>query len=301
MYSMKCSHRTSSRKRKMGSDPRLCPSCGVGTLSLRLGKYGAFLGCSNHPDCKYTRQMSPAEAESVIEGDGQVAIDPESGKPIIMKDGRFGIYLEMDVEGEDKPKRASIPKGWEPQSLTEEQAIKLMSLPRLIGEHPDDGKPITAAIGRYGPYVHHEKTYANLPNVEEVFEIGLNRAVSVIADKIANPGRGRTAATALKDLGEHDGKPVKIMSGRYGPYVKYEKINATLPKGTEPETVTLEQAMEWVNAKAEKSGKKKAPAKKKTTAKKTTAKKTAAKKTTAKKTTAKKTTTKKTAAKKPAD
>ena len=283
-----------------GSDPRLCPSCGVGTLSLRLGKYGAFLGCSNHPDCKYTRQMSPAEAESVIEGDGQVAIDPESGKPIIMKDGRFGIYLEMDVEGEDKPKRASIPKGWDPQSLTEEQAIKLMSLPRLIGEHPDDGKPITAAIGRYGPYVHHEKTYANLPNVEEVFEIGLNRAVSVIADKIANPGRGRTAATALKDLGEHDGKPVKIMSGRYGPYVKYEKINATLPKGTDPETVTLEQAMEWVNAKAEKSGKKKAPAKKKTAAKKTTAKKTTAKKTTAKKTTAKKTTAKKTTTKKTA-
>ncbi|MBR9825523.1 MAG: type I DNA topoisomerase [Alphaproteobacteria bacterium] len=284
-----------------GSDPRLCPSCGVGTLSLRLGKYGAFLGCSNHPDCKYTRQMSPAEAESVIEGDGQIAIDPDSGKPIVMKDGRFGIYLEMDVEGEDKPKRASIPKGWDPQSLTPEQAIKLISLPRLVGDHPDDGKPITAAIGRYGPYVHHDKTYANLPNVEEVFEIGLNRAVSVIADKIANPGRGRTAATALKDLGEHDGKPVKIMSGRYGPYVKFEKINATLPKDADPQTVTLEQAMEWVNAKAEKAGKKKAPAKKKTAARKTTAKKTTAKKTTAKKPSAKKPAAKKTAAKKAED
>ncbi len=271
-----------------GSDPRLCPSCGVGTLSLRLGKYGAFLGCSNHPDCKFTRQMSPAEAESAIEGDGQIAIDPESGKPVIMKDGRFGIYLEMEIDGEDKPKRASIPKGWDPHALTESQAIQLISLPRLVGEHPDDGKPITAAIGRYGPYVHHDKTYANLPNVEEVFEIGLNRAVSVIADKIANPGRGRTAATALKDLGEHDGKPVKIMSGRYGPYVKYEKINATLPKGTDPEGVTLEQAMEWVAAKAEKSGKKKPAAKKKAPAKKTTAKKKApAKKATAKKTGAK--------------
>jgi len=268
-----------------GSDPRLCPSCGEGTLSLRLGRYGAFLGCSNHPDCKFTRQMSPAEAESAIEGDGQIAIDPESGKPIIMKDGRFGIYLEMDVEGEDKPKRASIPKGWDPHALTEDQAIKLMSLPRLVGEHPDDGQPITAAIGRYGPYVHHDKTYANLPSADEVFEIGLNRAVSVIADKRANPGRRGTAATALKDLGEHDGKPVKIMSGRYGPYVKYEKINATLPKGTEPDSVTLEQAMEWVNAKAEKAGKKKpakkAAAKKKPAAKKTTAKKAPAKKKTA--------------------
>jgi len=271
-----------------GSDPRLCPSCNEGTLSLRLGKFGAFLGCSNHPDCKFTRQMSPQDADSVIEGDGQIAIDPDSGKPITLKDGRFGLYLEMELEGEDKPKRASIPKGWDPHALTEDQAIKLMSLPRLVGEHPDDGQPITAAIGRYGPYVHHEKTYANLANVEEVFEIGLNRAVSVIADKRANPGRRGSTATALKDLGEHDGKPVRIMSGRYGPYVKYEKINATLPKGTEPESVTLEQAMELVEAKAAKGGKKKPAAKKKPTAKKTTAKKKAlAKKTTAKKTTKK--------------
>ncbi|MBO6728743.1 MAG: type I DNA topoisomerase [Maricaulis sp.] len=271
-----------------GSDPRLCPSCNEGTLSLRLGKFGAFLGCSNHPDCKFTRQMSPQDADSVIEGDGQIAIDPDSGKPITLKDGRFGLYLEMELEGEDKPKRASIPKGWDPHALTEDQAIKLMSLPRLVGEHPDDGQPITAAIGRYGPYVHHEKTYANLANVEEVFEIGLNRAVSVIADKRANPGRRGSTATALKDLGEHDGKPVRIMSGRYGPYVKYEKINATLPKGTEPESVTLEQAMELVEAKAAKGGKKKPATKKKPAAKKTTAKKKApAKKTTAKKTTKK--------------
>jgi DNA topoisomerase-1 len=219
----------------------------------------------------------------VIEGDGQIAIDPDSGKPITLKDGRFGLYLEMELEGEDKPKRASIPKGWDPHALTEDQAIKLMSLPRLVGEHPDDGQPITAAIGRYGPYVHHEKTYANLANVEEVFEIGLNRAVSVIADKRANPGRRGSTATALKELGEHDGKPVRIMSGRYGPYVKYEKINATLPKGTEPETLTLEQAMELVEAKAAKGGKKKPAAKKKTAAKK----KAPAKKATAKKTTKK--------------
>ena len=279
-------------EREDGSDPRLCPSCGEGTLSLRLGKFGAFLGCSNYPDCKFTRQMGEQDAEPKIEGDGQVAIHPETGKPIVLKDGRFGIYLEMDVDGEDKPKRASIPKGWDPKTLTESQAIQLIDLPRLVGEHPDDGQPITANIGRYGPYVHHDKTYANLPGVEDVFEIGLNRAVSTIADKRANGGRRGSTATALKELGEHDGKPVRIMSGRYGPYVKYEKVNATLPKGTEPADVTLEQAMEWVEAKAAKGGKKK-PA-----AKKAPAKKAAAKKTTAKKAPAKKTAAKKPAAKK---
>ncbi|WP_339336915.1 topoisomerase C-terminal repeat-containing protein, partial [uncultured Maricaulis sp.] len=177
----------------------------------------------------------------------------------------------------------------------------LIDLPRTVGDHPDDGQPITANIGRYGPYVHHDKTYANIPNVEDVFEIGVNRAVAVIADKRANGGRRGGTATALKELGEHDGKPVRIMSGRYGPYVKYEKVNATLPKDTDPESVTLEQAMEWVEAKAAKGGKKKAPAKKKPAAKKTTAaKKTAAKKTTAKKPAAKKPAAKKTATKKPA-
>lgn len=252
-----------------GSDPRLCPSCKEGTLSLRLGKFGAFLGCSNHPDCKFTRQMSPTEAGE-DQGDRHIVDHPETGQPIELKNGRFGWYLEMPVEDEKKPKRGSIPKGWDPQTVTPEQAIALIDLPRTVGEHPDDGKPITAAIGRYGPYVHHEGTYANLPTADEVFDIGLNRAVSVIADKRANGGRRGGAATALKDLGEHDGKPVRIMSGRYGPYVKYEKINATLPKGTDPESVTLEQAMEWVEAKAAKGGKKKAPAKKKTAAKKKT-------------------------------
>jgi DNA topoisomerase-1 len=281
-----------------GSDPRLCPSCNEGTLSLRLGKFGAFLGCSNHPDCKFTRQMSPTDADGA-DGDREIVTHPETNTPVILKKGRFGWYIEMALEGEAKPKRGSIPKGWDPHTLTPEQAIALIDLPRTVGDHPDDAKPITAAIGRYGPYVLHDGTYANLPNVEEVFEIGLNRAVSVLADKRANGGRRGAAATALKELGEHDGKPVRIMSGRYGPYVKYEKINATLPKGTEPDSVTLEQAMEWVEAKAAKGGKKKAPAKKKKAAPK---KKAAAKKTTAKKPAAKKAAPKKKpAAKKSAD
>ena len=270
-----------------GTDPRTCPSCGVGTLSLRLGRFGAFLGCSNHPDCSFTRQMSPP-GDDEVQGDRVIVVHPDTGKDVELKNGRFGWYLQMQLDGEDKPKRSSIPKGWDAATLTAEQAIQLIDLPRTVGEHPDDGQPITANIGRYGPYVHHDKTYANLPSVEEVFEIGLNRAISVIADKRANGGRRGGSASALKELGEHDGKPVRIMSGRYGPYVKYEKINATLPKDTDPETVTLEQAMEWVEAKAAKGGKKKAPAKK-AAAKKAPAKKaTAAKKPAAKKTTAKK-------------
>lgn len=283
-----------------GTDPRLCPSCGEGKLSLRLGKFGAFLGCSNHPDCSFTRQMSPP-GDDDVQGDRVIVVHPETGKDVELKNGRFGWYLQMQLDGEDKPKRSSIPKGWDAATLTEEQAIQLIDLPRTVGDHPDDGQPITANIGRYGPYVHHDKTYANIPNVEDVFEIGVNRAVAVIADKRANGGRRGGTATALKELGEHDGKPVRIMSGRYGPYVKYEKVNATLPKDTDPESVTLEQAMEWVEAKAAKGGKKKAPAKKKPAAKKTTAaKKTAAKKTMAKKPAAKKPAAKKTATKKPA-
>ena len=255
-----------------GTDPRLCPSCKEGTLSLRLGKFGAFIGCSNHPECKFTRQMGESEEEAMAGPAGPIAVDPESGKDIHLKDGRFGPFLEMEVEGEDKPKRASIPKGWNKAELTPEQAIKLMSLPRIVGDHPEDGKTITAAIGRYGPYVLHDGTYANLPNVEDVFDIGLNRAVSVIADKRANGGRGgRTPAKALKELGEHDGKPIRIMDGRYGPYVKYEKINATLPKGTEPADVTLEQAIALVEEKAAKKGGRKGAAKKKPAAKKKTA------------------------------
>jgi len=268
-----------------GSDARLCPSCNEGRLSLRLGKFGAFLGCSNHPDCKFTRQMSPNEAGDAPAEDREICQDPETGNPVFLKSGRFGPYLELVIEGEKKPKRASIPKGWDAAALTEEQAKALISLPRSVGDHPDDQKPITAAIGRYGPYVLHDGTYANLPSVDEVFEIGLNRAVAVLADKRANGGR-RAAAKALKELGDHDGKPVRVMEGRYGPYVKYEKINATLPKGTDPESVTLEQAMVWVEEKAAKgpkkkkapAKKKKAPAKKKTAAKK----KPAAKKKTAK-------------------
>ena len=268
-----------------GKDARLCPSCNDGTLSLRLGKHGAFVGCSNYPDCRYTRTLSGVEQGGAVQGDGAVGEHPETGAAIHLKDGRFGPYLEMAVEGEDKPRRGSLPKGWSPSELTLEKAVMLIDLPRKIGVHPEDKEEIEAGIGRYGPFVRHGKTYANLDSVDDVFEIGLNRAIDLIAQKKANP-RGRGAAAApLRELGAHpdNGEPVNVMSGRYGPYVKNGKVNATLPKGMEPETVTMEQAVALIAEKAAKGGGAKRAGARKSAAKKAPAKKPAAKKTGAKK------------------
>ncbi|PIW27652.1 MAG: type I DNA topoisomerase [Rhodobacterales bacterium CG15_BIG_FIL_POST_REV_8_21_14_020_59_13] len=251
-----------------GSDPRLCPSCNKGRLSIRLGKFGAFLGCDNYPDCKFTRPLGATEENGAVEGDGALGEDPESGETVYLKEGRFGPYVELALPGEEKPKRSSIPKGWAKDELTLENALKLLSLPRTVGVHPEGGEIIEAGLGRYGPFVKHGRLYANLPNIEEVFEIGLNRAVTVLAEKKATRG----APQALKELGEHEGEPVRVMSGRYGPYIKYKKINATLPKDADPETIDLETAMKLVAEKEAKGGKKagtrKAPSKKKPAAKK---------------------------------
>jgi len=264
-----------------GSDPRKCTSCEDGKLSLKLGKFGAFVGCSNYSDCKFTRPFGgedEAPAEDKILGE-----HPETGKDIVLKTGRFGPYVEMETD--KKPKRTSLPKTWPYDLMDLEKGLKLINLPRKIGDHPEDGNNISAALGRFGPFIRHNKTYVSLKDPDEMFTIGMNEAVSRIADKIANPGRSRSGGTVVKDLGKHpeDKNPVQIMSGRYGPYVKYEKINATLPKGVEPKDVTMEQALEYIAAKIAKGPakkKRKAPAKKKSTAKKKPA---AKKKATAKK------------------
>ncbi|MAK62152.1 MAG: DNA topoisomerase I [Ponticaulis sp.] len=260
-------------------NPRACPNCGDGLLSLKLGRHGAFVGCSNYPECKFTRAFSvdAEEQQNAINPDGNVlGQDPETGLDVALKTGRFGPYVELAAAEEgEKPKRGSIPKGWDPNELDLQKALMLLSLPREVGKHPEDGEPILANIGRYGPYVQHIKTYANLPSVDEVFEIGLNRAVSVIADKRANPGRRGAAPKVLKDLGKHptDEEPIQVLEGRYGPYVKHGKTNATLPKDQKPEEVTLEQAVELIAAKAKSPPKKKKPAaKKKAPAKKKTSK-----------------------------
>ena len=300
-----------------GGDPRECPLCHQGRLHLKTARSGgAFIGCGRYPECRYTRPLSaPGDGEAT--GDRVLGIDND--EEISLKNGRFGPYVQRGEPTEEvpKPPRASIPKGWDPASLDLERAVALLSLPRPVGNHPEDGELVEAGIGRYGPYVKHGSKYANLPDADEVFTIGMNRAVEVLA---AKPMRGRAAAAApLKELGDHpEGGKISVMSGRYGPYVKWEKVNATLPRDVEPADLTLEQALELISAKAAKAPKKAAPKKaapKKTAAKKTAAKsaedkpaakakkpvaKKAAAKSTAAKTTAAKSTTAKTTAKKPA-
>lgn len=242
-----------------GTDPRKCPSCDDGQLSLKVGRFGAFVGCSNYPDCKFTRQFTESSEEAAaISPEGQeLGPDPETGLMISLRMGRFGPYVQLG-EGEDgeKPKRASIPKGTDPKAVDLEKAIQLLSLPRTIGDHPETGKPITSNFGRYGPYISHDGTYANLETPEDVFTIGLNRAVTVLAEK---KSKGPKKSSALKELGEHPelGGPVQVMDGRYGPYIKHGRINATLPKSLDPDTVTMEDAVKLIAAKAEKAPKKK--------------------------------------------
>ncbi|WP_312596514.1 type I DNA topoisomerase [Brevundimonas sp.] len=270
-----------------GSDPRECPLCHQGQLSLKTSRFGAFIGCSRYPDCKYTRPVASPSAEdgSAESGDRELGLDPATGQPVQLKIGRFGPYVEITPPDGEKPKRSSLPKGWSPASLDLDKALRLLALPREVGVHPEDGKMITAGLGRYGPFVLHAGTYANVSDIDEVFEVGLNRAVALLAEKRAGrPGRG-AAAAPLKDLGAHPetGEPIHVMAGRFGPYVKSGKINATLPKGTAPEDLTLEDALPLLAAKAGAAPKKKTPAKKAAAPKKAAAKKPASKKAPAKK------------------
>jgi DNA topoisomerase-1 len=249
-----------------GSDPRLCPNCGKGRLSMRTARSGgAFIGCSNYPECRFTRPFGPPGMEGDGAADGlgpdgkMLGIDPDTSQAVWLKTGRFGPYVQLGDATEEvpKPPRSSLPKGWEVSEMDLEKALTLLSLPRKVGDHPEDGEPVEAGIGRYGPYVKHGRIYANLPEVDEVFTVGMNRAVELIAAKAAGrAGRG-AAAAPLKELGEHPGEggPVNVMSGRYGPYVKWEKVNATLPKDLDPQDITLERAVELIAEKQAKGGK----------------------------------------------
>jgi DNA topoisomerase-1 len=245
-----------------GSDPRTCPVCGTGRLSLKIsGKYGAFIGCGNYPECRYTRQLTDqGNGDAAAGPDGKLlGYDPESGLPVTLRTGRFGPYLQLgDATEDEKPKRASIPKGIEAATIDLEKALQLLSLPREVGIHPETGQPITAGLGRYGPFVLHEGTYANLESVEDVFTIGINRAVTLLAEKKAGAkGRFQRAKPAvLKDLGEHpDGGKIEVLSGRYGPYISHDKVNANVPKDRDPASITQEEAIELLAARAAKGGK----------------------------------------------
>jgi DNA topoisomerase-1 len=262
-----------------GSDPRLCPKCGDGRLALRGGRYGAFVACSNYPECKYTRKFAQPGGTADAGEDEALGKDPETGEDIVRRSGRFGPYIQLG-EGKEA-KRASIPKDID--ELTLDWAIKLLSLPRTIGQHPESGKDITASIGRYGPYLAHDGKYARLRSTAEVFDTGMNAAVSLLADAANRGGAAsRTKAEPIKELGAHPttGGEIKVLAGRYGPYVTDGTTNATLPRDQKPEDLTVEQAITLIDEKAAKGpakGKKKA-APKKAAAKKAPAKKAPAKK-----------------------
>ena len=271
--------------REDGTDPRVCPKCGAGQLHLKTSRTGGFVGCGNYPECNYTRPISGEGAEGY-----ERILGEDDGDEIHLKSGRFGPYVQRGEATPEnkKPPRSSLPKqgrdflpGWGPNEIGLEQAVTLLTLPRDVGQHPEGGV-VQANLGRFGPYIAHQKpdeekpVYVNLKETLDVFEIGMNRAVEMLAEKRANPGRGRRAAAkALKELGDHpeSGGAISIMDGRYGPYVKWEKVNATLPKDVEPKDVTVEMAVKLIEEKAGKS-KKKAPAKKKAAPKKTATKKT---------------------------
>jgi DNA topoisomerase-1 len=247
-----------------GGDPRTCPTCGTGQLSLKLGKFGAFVGCSNYPECRYTRPLTiPAnDGEATTEG-GQgtpgvriLGKDPVTQQDVTLRDGRFGPYVQLG-EGE-KPKRQSLPKGMSASAVDLDKALALLALPKEVARHPESGEPILVGIGRYGPYVQHGKTYANIDKGDDVLELGGNRAIDLIVAKESGTGGrrfGGGAAVPGRDLGEHPaGGKLVVRAGKYGPYVNWGKVNATLPKAMSQESLTLEQAVELVNAKAEASG-----------------------------------------------
>ena len=251
-----------------GGDVRQCPTCGTGKLSLKVGRFGAFIGCSNYPECTFTRQMTPGAAGQ--QSTKVLGSDPVSGMDVTLRGGRFGTYLQLgeeikapklkkgqkkdpDAPEPVKPKRASLPKGVQPEDVDLEKALALLSLPREVGISPEDNEPILAGVGRFGPYVKHGKVYASLEEGDDVLTVGLNRAMHLIADKIANPKQGRRfGASAGKTLGDHPekGGPIVVKNGRFGAYVSNNGINATLPADKTPETITLDEAIVLLEARA---------------------------------------------------
>ena len=248
-----------------GKSPRDCPSCANGRLGLKLGKFGAFIGCSNYPDCRFTRKLgivdpdADAASGANLDGPKVLGTDPATGKVVTLRNGPYGLYVQLgEAEGKEKPKRQSLLKGMTPDDVTLEKALALLSLPRELGPHPDDGEQILAGVGRFGPYVKHGTKYKTIPADESVLEIGMNRAVALLAEAKAT-GRGRAAAKPIRTVGNHpaDEAPVELYEGRYGPYVKHAGINATVPRDLKPDELTLDQAVSLLAERAAKGGGKK--------------------------------------------
>jgi DNA topoisomerase-1 len=251
---------------KDGHNPRTCPACGEGRLGLRTGKFGAFLGCSRYPECNFKRQLGGEtsaggeDAANMSNEPKSLGMDPKSGLEIFLKKGPYGLYIQLG--NDKKPKRSSVPKNIPPDQVTLEKALALLTLPREVGIHPETQKVIKAGQGPFGPYLLHDGVYVSLKGDDDVLTVGINRAVVLIAEKKA--GGGRRGAAPLKTLGDHpDAGKLELYSGQYGHYVKHGKINATLPKDSEPDAFTLEEAIPLLAARAASGGgkKKKAPAK----------------------------------------
>jgi len=250
-----------------GRNPRACPSCADGRLGLKLGKFGAFIGCSNYPECRFTRKLGIVDADADaasgenLDGPKILGEDPATGKQVTLRKGPYGLYVQLgEPEGKEKPKRASLLRGMTPDDVTLEKALALLALPRELGPHPEDGVQILAGVGRFGPYVKHGPKYKSIPSDESVLEIGMNRAVALLAEA-KNP-RGRAAAKPIRTIGNHpsDEAAVELYDGRYGPYVKHGGVNATVPRDIKPEELTLDQAVALLAERAAKGGGKKSKA-----------------------------------------
>ena len=239
-----------------GKPDRTCPLCSDGQLSLKLGRHGPFIGCSAYPDCRHTRSLSPSEEGSgnddpALDEPRDLGRDPETGLEVTLRKGPYGPYVQLGTQepgrGKAKPKRSSLPKTLSPGDVDLATALSLLALPRTLGQHPESGEPVTADIGRYGPYVKHGRSYTTIPATASVLSIDLDQAVDLIA---AN----RKSASPGTVLGEDNGAPVLVRSGRFGPYVECRKVRASIPRATDPATVTLAQALELIAAKQAKSG-----------------------------------------------
>jgi len=225
-----------------GQDPRLCPVCGSGRLSLKLGKFGAFIGCSNYPNCRHTRPLAlEADAESAVP-ETALGTDPGTGLPVALKKGPYGHYVQLgEGNGEFKPKRVALPRSLRPTEVDLETALRLLALPRELGTHPETGEAITAGIGRFGAYLKHGAAFKSLGADDDVLTIGLNRAIVLLAEPSSAQRRG---PQLVRELGPHpEGGAVGLYRGRYGPYVSHDGVFASLPRNADPGTFSLAEAL----------------------------------------------------------